>query len=69
MIPKLALRKRRAQKHLCWMTSNSMNDALTRIQFLEMEEGGMSEYDSDAMDKVMPIDNRRNTKKTTSAAL
>ena len=45
------------------MTSNPMNDALTRIQFLEMNEGGMLEYYSDAMDKAMPIDNRRNAKK------
>lgn len=31
-----------------------------------MNEGGMSEYDSDAMDKAIPIDNRRNTKKKNS---
>ena len=30
-----------------------------------MNEGGMSEYYSDAMDKAMPIDNQRNAKKTT----
>ena len=28
-----------------------------------MNEGRMSEWYSDAMDKTMPIDNRRNTKK------
>ena len=36
------------------------------MQFLEMDEGGMSEYYSDAIDKAMPIDNRRNTKKRRS---
>lgn len=29
----------------------------------------MSEYDSDAMDKAMPIDNRRNSKKMKSRTL
>ena len=37
----------------CWMTSNPMNDALTRIKFLEMNEGGMSEYYSDAIDNII----------------
>ena len=44
---------------LCWMASNTMNDVWTRMQFREMDEGRMSEYYSDAMDKVMTIDNRR----------
>ena len=32
-----------------------------------MNEGGMSKYYLDAMDKTMPIDNRRNTKKKRNA--
>ncbi len=31
-----------------------------------MNEGGMSKYYLDAIDKTMPIDNRRNTKKRRS---
>ena len=33
-----------------------------------MNEGGMSEYYSDAIDKAMPIDNRRNEKKIKRGA-
>ena len=41
------------------------NFLATRARFLlETNEGGTSEYDSDAMNKAMPIDNRRNTKKS-----
>ena len=45
------------------------NFLATRARFiLEIDEGGMSEYDSDAMDKTMPIDNQRNAKKTETRA-
>ena len=46
------------------MSFRTMDDDLNLNKNLVMNEGGMSKYNLEAMNKTIPIDNRRNTKKT-----
>lgn len=44
------------------MSFRTMDDDLNLNKNLVMNEGGMSKYNLEAMDKTMPIDNRRKYK-------
>ncbi len=50
------------------MSFRIMDDDLNLNKNLVMNEGGMSKCYLDAMDKTMPINNRRNTKKIETRA-